>query len=604
MTAAPLERLLTQWRAARHPSTSELIQQIGDQLAVAIPRLPAKKTDAARALLTAFKSEPPFLLSARLRQLEAFARTTSATLLWPLFEAMAKLPADPRIATLVTRILVGDLEVPLTSKFTRRLLDCVATHGDDSHFRALELGFAINLLDDGLAARTVRLLQKGLAARAAGPELPADERRTLATTRWELPAAPPPLESLYAPIWAEPRDTARRQVLADVLLERGDVRGEFISLQLAGASPKRQRSLLKAHGREWLGALVGVVDLKDEAPVFEGGFVAEVTVRAVRQAQFLLVADAPEWATVRRVRRGLKRFSKAMVGLEDSGPVSLDALKGLVRDELPLALRSLEVAAFPDDAVDQLEKLARPPRWLALHFGIFEPTRELRDALPRLGDLPGLERLRFSTEAAVVMPALLGQMGLDWIQRAVTRVELRDDERLIILERDRRSWSVNLVDLTPAGPMPWRWRSHDAIKPIPPARTAPCTAAIVGTGESISRSSTRTNGRESGAPPSWDRSFRSAPAQNAGPSWRTTIARTPESTDSARAASSSATSCLERALRLCCESSVMLATPSPMSSRTSSPMPATVAPVTRLAVGGGSSRPRPVPWCAASAGAP
>jgi len=447
MADAPLERLLTHWRAARHPSTSELIQRIGDQLVVAIPRLPAKKTDAARALLAALKTEPPFLLSARLRQLEAFARTTSATLLWPLFEALSRLPADPRVATLATRMLVGDLELPLTSKFTRRLLDCVETHGDDSHFRALELGFAINLLDDGLAARAVRLLQRGLTTRPAGPELPAEERRLLATTKWELPPVPPPLEALYAPIWQAPRDTARRQVLADVMLERGDPRGEFISLQLAQASPKRQRTLLKTHGRAWLGALADILDLKEEPPAFEGGFVTEVSVKHVRQAQFLLAGDAPEWATVRRVRRGLQRFSKAMVGLEHSGPVKLDALKALVRDELPLTLRSVEVAAFPDEAVEVLEQLPAPPPWLALHFDLFEPTRELRDALPRLTELPGLSRLRFSAEAREVMPALLGQMGLDWLPRTITRVELRDDERLIILERDRKGWSLNLTDL-------------------------------------------------------------------------------------------------------------------------------------------------------------
>jgi uncharacterized protein (TIGR02996 family) len=252
---------------------------------------------------------------------------------------------------------------------------------------------------------------------------------------------------LYSPIWENPRDTSRRQVLADLLLERGDPRGEFISLQLAHASPKRQRTLINTHGRAWLGALADILDLKEEPPVFEDGFVTEVSIKHVRQAQFLLAGDAPEWATVRRVRRGLQRFTRAMVGLEHSGPVKLDALKALVRDELPLALRSVEVNAFPDEAVEVLEQLASPPSWLALHFDVFEPTRELRDALPRLTELPGLSRLRFSAEAAEVMPALLGQMGLDWLPRTVTRVELRDEERLIILERDRKSWSLNLTDL-------------------------------------------------------------------------------------------------------------------------------------------------------------
>lgn len=455
---APIDQLLVQWRAARHPSTSELIQQLGDQLRVEVPRLPAKKSDAARALLNAFEGEPGFLRSARLRQLEQFARTTSATVLWPLFEALSKVPPDPRIATLTTRLLVGDLEVPLTSKLTRRLLDCVETHGDDSHFRALELGFPLHLLDDGLAARTVRLLQRGLATRPEGPEVTLAERKRILTTRWELPAAPAPLESLYAPIWAHPHERSGRQVLADLLLERGDPRGEFISLQLADASPKRQKQLLKAHREAWLGKLVSVVDLKADPPVFEGGFVSELTVKGVRKGQFLLASDAPEWATVRRVRRGLQAFSRSMVGLEDTGPVRLEALRGLVREKLPLKLRSVVVAGFPDEVVDVLEELESPPKWLALHFGVFEPTRELRDALPRLTNLPRLERLRFSAESGSVMPALLGQMGLEWLPRNVTRLELRDGERLIIFEREGTGWALTLLDQDAAGPSRTAWK--------------------------------------------------------------------------------------------------------------------------------------------------
>lgn len=455
---APIQQLLTQWRAARHPSTSELIQRIGDGLEVSVLRLPAKKADAARALLAALKSEPPFLLSARLRQAESFARTTTSSLVWPLFEALAKLPADPRIATLATRLLVGDVEVPLTSKLTRRLLDCVEAHGDDSHYRALELGFPLNLLEDGLAGRTVRMLQRGLSQRPAGPELPSAERKRLAATKWEVPSAPVGVGSLYAPVWAAPRERGPRQVLADQLLERGDPRGEFISLQLAHASSKRQRTLLKKHGREWLGALVDVVDLKDQPPVFKDGFVTEVSVRGVKPAQFLLAADAPEWATVRRVRRGLQRITRAMVGLEDAGRVKLEVLKAVVRDAVPLSLRSVELIAAPDDAVEVLEKLERPPRWLGLHFPVFEPTRELRDSLPRVRDLQGLERLRFSAESETVVPALLGEMGLAWLPLGVMRVELRDGDQLIILERDRKQWTLDVMDLSTRAPDLVTWR--------------------------------------------------------------------------------------------------------------------------------------------------
>ena len=68
-------------------------------------------------------------------------------------------------------------------------------------------------------------------------------------------------------------------------------------------------------------------------------------------------------------------------------------------------------------------------------------------------------------------------------------------------------------------------RSHAATRPLPPARTAPSTAAIVGEWASIRRSSTSTIGRESGGVFGSDRSLRSAPEQKAGPSCRSTITR-------------------------------------------------------------------------------
>ena len=58
---------------------------------------------------------------------------------------------------------------------------------------------------------------------------------------------------------------------------------------------------------------------------------------------------------------------------------------------------------------------------------------------------------------------------------------------------------------------------------MPPARAGPLTAAIVGTSASIRRRRARTIEVESGGPAR--RSLRSAPAQNAGGTWVSTIAR-------------------------------------------------------------------------------
>lgn len=454
MPAAPIASLLEQWRASRLPALSERLHLIGDRLPVQLPPLPLKKkSDALREWLEAVKTEPPHLVSARLAQLERARGQFSSTLLWPLFEALSRLPADPRIATLATGILVHDGLLP--AKYARRLLDCVETHGDDTHFRLLEVGLPLQLFADQLAGRAVRLLQKGLRESPKGPSLPLDERKRLAATPWDLPEAPPPLESLLAPIWAAPRDLARRQVLADQLLERGDERGEFIALQRSNASPKRQQQLLARHRDAWLGALRDVIDLKHDPPFFEHGFVSEVTVRGVKLAQFLLAADAKEWATVRRVRAGLLRFSAAMVGLQDAGPVKLEALRQLARERFPLSLRSLTLAAYPAEAVELLLELEAPPRWLELQFATLSPTRELRDQLPRLRELDGLERLRVGARDGEVLPTLLGEMGLGWLPPGLGELQLRDDERFVVLRRDGAGWSLELVALEAPDDRDW-----------------------------------------------------------------------------------------------------------------------------------------------------
>ena len=101
-----------------------------------------------------------------------------------------------------------------------------------------------------------------------------------------------------------------------------------------------------------------------------------------------------------------------------------------------------------------------------------------------------------------------------------------------------------------------------------------------------------------GAPEPADRSFRSAPAQNAGPSWRSTIARTRRSSASVIAAPSSATSCMRQGVPVVLGVERDGGDPSAMSRRTSSAMSATVVgPIRRRRRGAnaGRSRPRPDP---------
>src|SRR5262249_61214153 len=98
-------------------------------------------------------------------------------------------------------------------------------------------------------------------------------------------------------------DLATHRAYADYLQEQGDPRGEFIQVQLALEDPertteerreleRRERDLLTAHGRRWLGCLVNELlgpasapwaQLLDTQRPYEIRFVRDWLPRIVRQ---------------------------------------------------------------------------------------------------------------------------------------------------------------------------------------------------------------------------------------------------------------------------------------------------------------------------------
>lgn len=104
---------------------------------------------------------------------------------------------------------------------------------------------------------------------------------------------------LLAAIHEAPHDLALRQVYADFLSERGDLRGELINLQLQPErrSRARERELLAKHGVEWAGD-VGRAFITSTW-VFERGFLVAGRCRRSWSARFY--AD-PGWALIERVQ--------------------------------------------------------------------------------------------------------------------------------------------------------------------------------------------------------------------------------------------------------------------------------------------------------------
>jgi len=171
---------------------------------------------------------------------------------------------------------------------------------------------------------------------------------------------------LIETIRANPGDLSVRAIYADWLTERGDPRGELITLQLAQDPTedqrRRERALLAERAAEWLGPIAPA--LVDGFTTFRNGFLAAARVDLARALKLL---DAAEWATLEELWLSVD---------EEPFPVTLidaPALRGLrfVAGVWPHQLRDLETVTRPlagiglkmpenADGRDLVGKIARP----------------------------------------------------------------------------------------------------------------------------------------------------------------------------------------------------------------------------------------------------
>lgn len=186
---------------------------------------------------------------------------------------------------------------------------------------------------------------------------------------------------------------------ADYLLERSDVRGEFIQLQLAHArdgldegAKTRMFELEKAHGARWQGEMASAW----AAVRFRRGFPHSTWAKLDRRT--LASTENPAWRTIRTVIGGSKgnawapAETKALVKLLSARNLaSVDGLSRAAVEALaqipPLPLRSLELQWFASDALGALvEALARFPRLERLSFPVDGPFEAIVERVfPALG---------------------------------------------------------------------------------------------------------------------------------------------------------------------------------------------------------------------------
>ncbi|MEO8702804.1 MAG: TIGR02996 domain-containing protein [Kofleriaceae bacterium] len=332
-----------------------------------LTKLPESRDPRISALLVQWLAAPPWHATSS----QSFYRSVLARL-----EAIG----DPRAIAALGRASTATQKRVKGESMRNWLVDRIARTRDVIRARTPKIP-VLGSADRALLGRAAEA-----AANDRASALPAKRsRRTHAA------------DQLLAAIHADPSDNAARQVYADVLAEKGDPRGTFITMQLArsGRDPlddeaKRELTLLAKHAKIWLGPLAGVAGSFARYALcvgparshgytrFDRGFLVECTIQGTER-KLAHVLEGSELATVERLRLRLR--------LSDAGDLLERAPLG--------ALRALEYSGGLLEAV-----LASPIAAQLVEIGVasrdLTELHELVRALPRL---PQVRRLELAVQA-------------------------------------------------------------------------------------------------------------------------------------------------------------------------------------------------------------
>ncbi|MBS1153680.1 MAG: hypothetical protein H6Q89_5378 [Myxococcaceae bacterium] len=302
-----LERLVECWRAWKATELADTIDQFAARLSSTLPPVTGGGTTSDRQAWLAVAADHR---TATLPRLFEVVAKTNGPIARERLESLAAWPASPTLSSQLARLLE---QPPFDGKSRGRCfppaLQVLEAQADPRVVPLLKRLAAVER-----RSQTIRDLGlsswkpiQALAKRAAGwppPPLPdAAETSALQRLRERFalrPSAHPTvkLEELYAAVYAQPEDDTARLILADVLQEAGDPRGELIALQLGraatgGTISKREKELLGTWARDWLGPLDPA--LMRQGIAFERGFLAQCAYNGQRLPR---LNERPEWATV------------------------------------------------------------------------------------------------------------------------------------------------------------------------------------------------------------------------------------------------------------------------------------------------------------------
>jgi uncharacterized protein (TIGR02996 family) len=274
-------------------------------------------------------------------------------------------------------------------------------------------------------------------------------------------------EALFAEVCRDPDDDGPREVLGDLWTERGDPRGELVSLQMAlargrggDAEQKKARAIVRAHDKAWLGDLA----LVTKSRVFARGFLEsfELLQNAAADAEaWTSAAQHPGLGTVREITKGKANethyrrfvFSPAASALRSLVVISKAMLADVCARGTPWTISRLTLAFAPDKkSLELVDRTASLPHLTELIVGTtaaaLPKVTAMCERLERLPSLHtiGVRPLRWYDETEPLAEWLDAARGR--LARAGSVLVDADHERAVSARRGQRGGLV--LDLVTA----------------------------------------------------------------------------------------------------------------------------------------------------------
>lgn len=313
------------------------------------------------------------------------------------------------------------------------------------------------------------VLRKGTALKA----LEADVRgRVLSLGMAASKAALPKVQEageavLLDRVRAAPDDPSSREVLRDLLLERGDPWGELIALQEHRAKSgeakvsARERSLLKELRPRILGSLAGVKKSVLDDLEFERGFPVAATVKVKGVTRVAALLSRPELSTLERVwfMRDATLTPNLKV-LREAHGLKADSLATALKKAPDVKLEALTVEGTPAQLqeIEGLESL----RELFVMIRL-APHRVLR----AVAHLPLMKQLRVFGMVQVWAPEAFidwSWEAIDALPSSVQAVVVETIGGLVgrfVLARAKDGWDAKVE------PPVSRWAQHPGMGSVP-----------------------------------------------------------------------------------------------------------------------------------------